>query len=62
MISIVFGVVVFTLWIFVDLLLLPTLLTGFGYGLYEPIAFGSWFVIILIILGVCVWGSMTSPE
>jgi hypothetical protein len=62
MISIAFGVVVFTLWIFVDLFLLPTLLADFGYGLYEPVAFGSWFVIILIILAVCVWGSISSSE
>jgi hypothetical protein len=60
MVSIVAGILIFTIWIFVDLLLLPSLLVDFGYGLYEPVAFGSWFVIILVILGICIWGSMTS--
>jgi hypothetical protein len=60
--SIAVGVLIFTVWIFVDLFLLPSLLADFGYGLYEPIAFGSWFVIILVILGICIWGSMTSPD
>ncbi|MHA1924430.1 MAG: hypothetical protein ACXABV_00985 [Candidatus Thorarchaeota archaeon] len=60
--SIITGVVIFTVWIFVDLLLLPSLLVDFGYGLYEPVAFGSWFVIILVILGICIWGSTTSTD
>jgi hypothetical protein len=60
--SIIAGVVIFTVWIFVDLFLLPSLLVDFGYGLYEPVAFGSWFVIILVILGICIWGSMASPD
>jgi len=60
--SIIIGVLIFTAWIFVDLFLLPSLLVDFGYGLYEPVAFGSWFVIILVILGICIWGSLTSPD
>jgi hypothetical protein len=62
MASIVAGILIFTIWVFVDLLLLPSLLVDFGYGLYEPVVFGSWFVIILIILGICIWGSATSPD
>ncbi|MFX1261130.1 MAG: hypothetical protein ACFFAZ_03500 [Promethearchaeota archaeon] len=60
--SIIAGVLIFTVWIFVDLLLLPPLLVDFGYGLYEPVAFGSWFVVILIILGICIWGSKASSD
>jgi hypothetical protein len=60
--SIIIGVLIFIVWIFVDFFLLPSLLVAFGYGLYEPVAFGSWFVIILLILGICIWGSMTSPN
>jgi hypothetical protein len=60
--SIIIGVLIFIVWIFVDLFLLPSLLVDFGYGLYEPVAFGSWFAIILLILGICIWGSMTSPD
>ncbi|MHA2385631.1 MAG: hypothetical protein ACXAEE_05425 [Candidatus Thorarchaeota archaeon] len=60
--SIFAGVLIFTVWIFVDLFLLPSLLVDFGYGLYEPVAFGSWFVIIFVILGICIWGSMASPD
>ena len=62
LVSVVVGVLIFTVWIFVDLLLLPSILAVFGYGLYEPIAFGSWFVIILVILCICIWGSMNSTE
>jgi hypothetical protein len=60
--SIIAGTLIFAIWVFVDLFLLPALLVGFGYELYEPVAFGSWFVIILIILGICIWGSMTSSD
>ncbi|MFW9802682.1 MAG: hypothetical protein ACFFFC_08535 [Candidatus Thorarchaeota archaeon] len=60
--SIIAGVIIFTAWLFVDLLLFPFLLVDFGYGIYEPVAFGSWFVIILVILCICVWGSMTSSN
>ncbi len=60
MISVIFGMALFTIWLLVDFFFLPVLLADFGYGLYEPVAFGSWFVVILIILGVCVWGSLTS--
>ncbi|MFW9967862.1 MAG: hypothetical protein ACFFEA_11985 [Candidatus Thorarchaeota archaeon] len=60
LVSVIFGAVLFTVWLLVDFYLLPVMLADFGYGLYEPVAFGSWFVVILIILGVCVWGSLTS--
>ncbi|MHA2117436.1 MAG: hypothetical protein ACW98J_00835 [Candidatus Thorarchaeota archaeon] len=62
LLSIVVGILIFTVWILVDLFLLPSLLADFGYGLYEPVAFGSWFVIILIILAICIWGSTASPD
>jgi hypothetical protein len=60
--SIIAGILFFTIWVFVDLLLLPSLLVDFGYELYEPVAFGSWFVIILVILGLCIWGSKGSSD
>ncbi|MFW9933466.1 MAG: hypothetical protein ACFFDR_12515 [Candidatus Thorarchaeota archaeon] len=49
-IGIVLSIVLFTVWIFVDMIFFPSVGETLGYPVFELVAYGSWFVIILIIL------------
>ena len=54
-IGVVAAVSLFIIWIFVDLLLFPQIGIDLNYPLYEIVAYGSWFIIILVILVILSW-------
>ncbi len=49
------AILLFIFWVIVDMIIFPTLLTTITYPVYELIVYGSWFVIILIIVGILSW-------
>ncbi|MHA1904435.1 MAG: hypothetical protein ACXADL_11535 [Candidatus Thorarchaeota archaeon] len=54
-IGVVAAISLFIIWIFVDLLLFPQIGIDLNYPLYEIVAYGSWFIIILVILVILSW-------
>ena len=46
---------VFGAWVLVDMYLLSSFVAEFSYPVYELVTYGSWFIVILIILVVCSW-------
>ncbi|UCH03602.1 MAG: hypothetical protein JSW05_08355 [Candidatus Thorarchaeota archaeon] len=42
-------------WVLVDMYLLSPVVAEFSYPVYELVTYGSWFIVILIILAVCSW-------
>lgn len=56
------AIIIFVFWLVVDALLFPYLLTTMNYSLYELIVYGSWFVLILLIVGIISWsGAIPNP-
>ncbi|MHA2163683.1 MAG: hypothetical protein ACXAB9_15890 [Candidatus Thorarchaeota archaeon] len=55
MIGVIAAISIFIIWIFVDLLLFPQIGIDLNYPLYEIVAYGSWFFIILVILVILSW-------
>ncbi|MHA2601253.1 MAG: hypothetical protein AM324_003870 [Candidatus Thorarchaeota archaeon SMTZ1-83] len=47
--------VIFGTWVLVDMYLLSSVVAEFSYPVYELVTYGSWFIVILIILVVCSW-------
>ncbi len=50
--GIVISAVLFVVWIFVDMYIFPSIGGSLGYPVFEIVAYGSWFVLLLIILGI----------
>ncbi|MFW9943569.1 MAG: hypothetical protein ACFFB7_01075 [Candidatus Sifarchaeia archaeon] len=46
---------IFGAWVLVDMYLLSSVVVEFSYPIYELVTYGSWFIVILIILAVCSW-------
>lgn len=55
MIGVLAAISIFIVWIFVDLLLFPLIGIDLNYPLYEIVAYGSWFIITLIIFVILSW-------
>lgn len=49
-------------WAFVDLNILSSIVTSYGYPLYELVTYGSWFVVIIIVLFVLSWAGCLSGQ
>jgi len=47
-------------WAFVDLNILSSIVTSYGYPFYELVTYGSWFVVIIIVLFVLSWAGCLS--
>ena len=48
--GIVLSVTVFIVWILVDMYLFPGIGESLGYPVFELVAYGSWFIILLVML------------
>lgn len=48
--GIIISTVLFIVWIFVDMYIFPGIGGLLGYPIFEIVAYGSWFVLLLIIL------------
>ena len=54
---------IFLLWILVDMIYFPPLLGSISYPMYELIVYGSWIVVILIVLFVLsMSGAIPTPK
>ncbi|MDF1537304.1 MAG: hypothetical protein P1Q69_00145 [Candidatus Thorarchaeota archaeon] len=50
--GIVISAVLFVVWILVDMYIFPGIGGALGYPVFEIVAYGSWFVLLLIILAI----------
>jgi len=48
--GVVVAIALFIIWILVDMTYFPSITENLGYPVFELVAYGSWFVVILIIL------------
>ena len=56
------AILLFLFWLLVDATLFPILLESIRYSYYELVVYGSWFVIILVIVGIVSWsGAIPNP-
>ena len=46
---------IFGAWVLVDMYILSSVVVAFSYPIYELVTYGSWFIVILIILAVFSW-------
>jgi len=61
--GIILSVTLFVIWIVVDMLFFADIGTALGYPTFEVVAYGSWFIIVLIILGILsVTGNIPSRQ
>ena len=51
-IGIVSSIVLFVVWLIVDIYTFPLILDALGYPVFEIVAYGSWFIVLLVILGI----------
>jgi hypothetical protein len=51
-IGIVVAIVIFVVWIFVDMYTFPSITGPLGYPVFELVAYGSWFIVLLVMLAV----------
>ena len=51
-IGIVIAIAIFVVWIFVDLYTFSSIGEALGYPMFEIVAYGSWFGVLLIMLVV----------
>ncbi len=49
-VGILAAISLFIVWIFVDMIFFPSVGEMLGYPAFEVVAYGSWFVVILVIL------------
>ena len=49
------AIFIFVSWIFIDMILFPMMGAATSYPFYEIVAYGSWFVVILVILLIVSW-------
>ncbi|MFW9848739.1 MAG: hypothetical protein ACFFF4_06345 [Candidatus Thorarchaeota archaeon] len=49
-IGIVIAIAIFVAWIFVDMYTFPGIGETLGYPMFELVAYGSWFIILLVML------------
>ena len=52
--------VLLAFWALVDLNILSSIVTSYGYPFYELVTYGSWFVVIIIVLLVLSWAGCLS--
>ncbi len=50
--GIVLSIVIFTIWIVIDIVFFPSIIGSLGYPVFEIVAYGSWFMIMLILLAI----------
>ncbi|MHA1908021.1 MAG: hypothetical protein ACW98Y_12045 [Candidatus Thorarchaeota archaeon] len=50
--GIVVAIAIFVAWIFVDMYTFPSIAGSLGYPVFELVAYGSWFVVLLVMLAV----------
>ena len=48
--GIVLAIAIFVVWIFVDMFTFPSIAVSLGYPVFELVAYGSWFVILILML------------
>ena len=46
------AVAIFTIWIFVDMYAFSSITASLGYPMFELVAYGSWFIVILVMFAV----------
>ena len=51
-VGIVVAIAIFVVWIIVDMYTFPAIAISLGYPVFELVAYGSWFAILLIMLAV----------
>ena len=51
-IGIVIAIAIFVVWIFVDLYTFSSIGEALGYPMFEIVAYGSWFGVLLVMLVV----------
>ncbi|MHA2378745.1 MAG: hypothetical protein ACXADO_02270 [Candidatus Thorarchaeota archaeon] len=54
-VGVILACAIFGAWVLVDMYVLSVVVAEFGYPIYELVTYGSWFIVILIILAVCSW-------
>ncbi len=59
--GVVISAVLFVALTLIDMFYFPGIETSFGYPTYELIAYGSWVVVLLLILGILA-GTGNIPE
>ncbi len=55
LIGVIVAAVILATWALVDLNLLSSIVGQYSYPIYELATYGSWFVIILVVLFICSW-------
>ena len=50
--GIIISIIIFMVWIVVDMYLFPGIADSLGYPTFELIAYGSWFAVLLIMLSI----------
>ena len=58
--GIIIAIALLAFWAIVDLNILSSIVVSYGYPFYELVTYGSWFIIILIILIVLSWAGCLS--
>ncbi len=52
------AIIIFVSWIFIDMIFFPMIGAATSYPFYEIVAYGSWFVVILVILLIVSWSGV----
>lgn len=45
-------IAIFIVWIFVDMYAFSSITASLGYPMFELVAYGSWFIVILVMFAV----------
>jgi hypothetical protein len=53
--GVILACTIFGAWVLIDMYLLSSVVGQFSYPIYELVTYGSWFIVILIVLAVCSW-------
>jgi hypothetical protein len=60
LLGLVITIALLAFWTLVDLNILSSIVTSYGYPFYELVTYGSWFVVIIVILFVLSWAGCLS--
>ena len=52
------AIIIFVSWIFIDMIFFPLIGAATSYPFYEIVAYGSWFVIIIVIFAIIAWAGV----
>lgn len=58
--GVIITIAILAFWALVDLNILSSIVVSYGYPFYELVTYGSWFVVIIIILFVLSWAGCLS--